>query len=482
MKPAAENNLIGDQFFLTRQSANLMEDFAREINKGSSLFLLYGISAVGKSRLLQELTDRGIDNHKFCWINFRSKCVETKTMDDSPGSDTDSFVNEIKELMEAADKRDVIFVDHFELASNKAKHQLFQSWTTDGVDKNINLTIATTTACFNEVKQLAQQYKVKIKSFQLMPCSMAEVEAFLGCYLFPASPLNNLSIPTEIKKQLRSCNGVLGKVIEVANRQGKQISIKPESESKSKTYAVVTAGSLLLVLVVTGIFYQYRQSDIMLDSTLLAPSDKTITIVSDNEDVVSISQSEPGTTISSDEAIQSTDSSQIVDQENKSPIVPDLETQIVDSKPSNVELQIEPEQPTVEVDITAKLEPEGPLIENKNQPVNPYQRDLDNSLKWIEEQDKDTGTIQIMMIGIESFNNGTFHRYLERLKSNNIDVSEIRIYQTNINDSVVFGVIFGDYESRREASKGINQLPDALKAREPIPRSIGGILDEINNK
>ena len=86
-----------------------------------------------------------------------------------------------------------------------------------------------------------------------------------------------------------------------------------------------------------------------------------------------------------------------------------------------------------------------------------------------------------MMIGIESFNDGAYHRYLEKLKLIKIDVSKINIYQTIINNSIVYGIIFGDYESRREASKNIELLPDGLQAKEPIPRSIGGIRNEINN-
>ncbi len=82
-----------------------------------------------------------------------------------------------------------------------------------------------------------------------------------------------------------------------------------------------------------------------------------------------------------------------------------------------------------------------------------------------------------MMIGIDSLSDGAYHGYLEKLKLN-----KINIYQTIINNSVVYGVIFGDYESRRKASKNIKQLPDGLQAKELIPRSIGGISNEINNK
>ena len=146
-----------------------------------------------------------------------------------------------------------------------------------------------------------------------------------------------------------------------------------------------------------------------------------------------------------------------------------------------VDLRVESEQPAIDLESAGRIESKAPLAENKNQLVSRYQRDLDTSLKWIEGQDKNRGTIQIMTIGIESFNDGAYHRYLEKLKLNKIDVSKINIYQTIINNSVVYGVIFGDYVSRREASKNIKQLPDGFQAKEPIPRSIGSIRNEINN-
>ena len=149
MKSVPENSLIKEPFFLTRQTANLLEDFAREINKGSSLFLLYGVASVGKSRLLRELTNRGISGRKFCWIDFRTGNDESGIQNVLPDADADGFASEILELMETADERDVIIVDHYELAPNKARHQLFQSWSTEGINKKINLILAATsgTSC-----------------------------------------------------------------------------------------------------------------------------------------------------------------------------------------------------------------------------------------------------------------------------------------------------------------------------------------------
>ena len=213
MKSVPENSLINDPFFLTRQTANLLEDFAREINKSSSLFLLYGVASVGKSRLLRELTNRGISGRKFHWIDFKSDMADPGMKNELPDAHENGFTNTFQALMEAADEHDVIIVDHFELASSESRHRLFHCWSIDGINKKINLVIAATSGSFDNLREFAQHFKIQIKSFEQIPCSMAEVEAFLAYYLFPKNPLSTLSIPSDVEKQLRSCNGILRQVV-----------------------------------------------------------------------------------------------------------------------------------------------------------------------------------------------------------------------------------------------------------------------------
>jgi len=122
------------------------------------------------------------------------------------------------------------------------------------------------------------------------------------------------------------------------------------------------------------------------------------------------------------------------------------------------------------------------VVYSENQQFTRFQRDLDNGLHWLESEEKSRATIQIMMIGFRNFNAGDYYYYLDSLVSQNIDVSGFRIYQTSINGTEVFGVIYGEYEDRLAASEHISKLPDALKARSPMPRTIGGILNEINDR
>jgi septal ring-binding cell division protein DamX len=74
----------------------------------------------------------------------------------------------------------------------------------------------------------------------------------------------------------------------------------------------------------------------------------------------------------------------------------------------------------------------------------------------------------------------TYHRYLEKLKKLDIDIAQIKIYPTRRNGSILFGVIYGEYDDRTEAVEQIRQLPEELKANRPIPRTMGGIWNDIN--
>jgi len=480
VKPVLENNLMGDQFFLTRQTANLLEDFTREINKGSSLFLLYGVSSVGKSRLLRELTNRGIPGRKFCWIDFKTENVDSSIQNEL--SDADGLPSDIQELMEVADEHDIIIVDHFELASNKAKHQLFHSWTTEGIEKKINLIVIATTGSFDDLREFALTFKVQVKSFELMPCSMAEVEAFLAYYLFPKNPLSALSIPADIEKQLRNCNGILSEVVELANRQGKQVSIKPDSDPELKNRAPLAIGTLLVILIVLGITYPYWTKEVIDDEILPLISEKTITIISDNEDVVAINYPDSGQSNPVAEARESATSSQIDEpkQEGQSVSEPIIQATVNNASKEKLSLDLEttPIEPAPgKADQTEEL-----VVKNEKQQLSRFQRDLDNALYWIEGQDKKKATIQVMTISSWNFDANAYYSYLETLVSKNIDVSKFRVYQTSIDDSVVFGVIYGVYTSLREANQVIQQLPETLKARAPVPRTFGGIWNEINNR
>jgi septal ring-binding cell division protein DamX len=145
-------------------------------------------------------------------------------------------------------------------------------------------------------------------------------------------------------------------------------------------------------------------------------------------------------------------------------------------------VMVEPEVVMVEPEVVKVDEPVELEVSNKSQQLSRFHRDLDNSLHWIESQDKSKATIQIMMIGFKNYNGKAYYDYLDSLLSKNIDISRFKIYQTSLNGSVVFGVIYGEYKNRRDAYQHIKQLPEVLKKTSPITRTIGGIWNEINGR
>ena len=246
-------------FFLTRQTANLMEDFARELKEGSSLFLLYGEDGVGKTRLLEELGHTRLAERAIFWLDLESGEQGDEThMDRS---------TEVEALFAAAGKGDIIIADHFEAALKKTRHQLFLSWSTDGIDKQLNLIIASNMEGFDELRQLSQQYQVRVESFQQMPFSEDEVQSFLRFYLFPDNPVGKLSIPSPLRKQISAAKGKVSGVIEIVERDGDQIqSAAPveQTESVRQGSRVIFAALFLFVLAV-GIgwyfFFQPRMTE-----------------------------------------------------------------------------------------------------------------------------------------------------------------------------------------------------------------------------
>ncbi|MEM7564347.1 MAG: AAA family ATPase, partial [Pseudomonadota bacterium] len=276
-------------FFLTRQTANLMEDFTRELKSVSSLYLLYGDPRVGKTRLLEELAQSRLADKTLHWIDMAS------TENDDSLSDRS---REIEEIFERANPGDIIIADHFEEALKKPRHQLFLSWSTDGVDKQLNLVIASATAGFNELRQLSSQYQVRVQSYQLMPYSQDEVEAFLGFYLFPDHPIGQLEIPSTLRKQLGAARGIVGQVIDIAEQEGGQVSTSPLAESESirrGSWVIVTVLSLIAVMAGLVWYFQsqpeMRQSEVISEQTM--PADSELTGVTeesglDTADVVTV--------------------------------------------------------------------------------------------------------------------------------------------------------------------------------------------------
>ena len=107
------------------------------------------------------------------------------------------------------------------------------------------------------------------------------------------------------------------------------------------------------------------------------------------------------------------------------------------------------------------------------------QRDLQTSLDWINSRDSAIGTLQIMMLSQDRFDDRVYYEYLDRLSGQGVDISELKILATYTNNQNVFSVVFGEYQNRNAAKAAMKDLPQILRDIAPIPRSVGGLMAEM---
>ena len=506
-----DDKSVAKPFFLTRQTANLMEDFTRELKAGASLFFLYGDEGVGKTRLLQELSQKRLADTSIHWIDLGEKQVDGQAQLEGSSS--------VEAVFEAASSGDIIIADHFEAGLKKTRHQLFLSWSTDGVDKGINLIIASNSKGFNELRQLSQQYQVRVHSFQQMPFNPDEVEAFLGFYLFPDHPIGKLTIPAEIRKQLVTSNGTVGQIIKIADRDGAQIESAPmtDTESIRKGSGILVTMLILFALTVGVGWYLLSSKYDLTDMVPVLAGQSEPDVASIPEIVVETTVTEPGpepepesepepkTAALTEEELE-VEPEGVIETETKPEARTALEVVIETVKESQVQSESS-EASNPQVAMTTEpgtaTDSEAVIVEEVSQPpentVAPagsedssdeplqvalagsdrFAQDLKSSIDWIKASNSRTGTVQILLLSFANFDPAAYYEYIDNLAGRQVDIDKIRVFKTLTGGREVYSVFYGEYDSRQAAVNALGALPEALQEISPIGRSVGGILAEI---
>jgi hypothetical protein len=475
---------IDTPYFLTKQTANLREDFGREIRNSASLFLLYGEEGVGKTRLLKELVSTSLNELRIHWVDYKENDYEANAATELSSA--------LDGILDIATIGDVIVADHFELATNKIKHQLLQSWSTDGIDKKLNLIIATSQTGIEEIRNLAARYRLNVKSFQLLPLTPVEIDGYCANTLFPSLPPSPLSMPKLTRRALNETRGVIGKVREVVEQHSNHIVTQGVSSSPPIIKPLLVCFGLTFILVLVGLTYHF----------IPAASDGSLSLNQHEEEMVELAQLTDNSTTGV--PVVKVDGSQVLSiiepmEVTLAPVI--VEPIIAEPGPEPALAPVETigisvikkeefsdtqivEVNEVEVDKVPKGEPvkDKSLVDNDGK--EPYSdwfmAELKRSRDWFERKERSRGTIQIMSISLDSDTDDAYLNYVETLQKKGVDVSQLRAYLTRIREELVLGIVFGEYDSRRVAYKSLTDLPSSLGANQPFPRSVGGIWDEIN--
>jgi hypothetical protein len=427
----------------------------------------------------------------------------------------------VEKTFTRARQGDVIIADHFEMALRKTRHQLFLSWSTDGVDKQLNLIIAGNARNFDELCKLAQQYQVSVKSFRQKPFNADEAAAFLGFYLFPDRPIGNLSIPPLLRNQFSQAHGRVGNIVEIAERAGDQITSAPLHDSESMRHGsrVIVAVLVAVPLIIGAAWYVLDQSppggqmsvgeiepavvtevppqpaprdDIEesrpISTTVAAPADTAAAdaTADDSELLPTVTDEHDGVT----GKLAPVEAPAVTTSPADEPLVavtPAAADEIVaTAEPVPAQAQVQVQQATENDDAVAvdsaqsdSAVTSAAQVESAPSASGRLQRDLQTSLEWINGRDSDVGTLQVMVLTQKRFDERIYYRYVERLARQGVDISQLRIFETYTNNQRVFSVVFGEFPGRGAANAAKANLPKILLEAAPIPRSVGGLIAEI---
>ncbi|MFT5226493.1 MAG: hypothetical protein ACI8XX_002253 [Polaribacter sp.] len=485
-----QNESIDTPYFLTKQTANLQEDFVREIKNSASLFLLYGEEGVGKTRLLEELVSTRLNGWRIHWVDCKKRVDEA--------NEAIELGSVFERTLDIATIGDVIVADHFELATNKMKHQLLQSWATDGVDKKFCLIIATGEAGLEEVRDAATRYRLNVKSFQLLPLTHGEIDDYCASRLFSSFPPSPLSMTKQTRWAFNETRGVIGKVRDVVEQHRNNIARQGPSSSPSIVKLLSVVFGLTIMLLV-GRAYQLIPVALV-EPLLLSP----LPLSQQGEDIVELAQ--PTDNLAASVPVVEVDgplTPSILEPKEmiQSPVIgesvvlePLVEVGIVDEDVVEIgEVEIsEVEISEVEVDIASKDESvKGTAVKGTAVKAEdlvdiagkwPYsdwfKTELKRSRDWFETTEGSRATIQVMSIKLDSETDDAYLSYVDMLQKNGVDTSQLHVHPKRVREKAVLGIFFGDYDSWQVARKSIFDLPSALGSTQPFPRSLGGFSSE----
>ena len=502
---------MNQPFFLTRQTAGLVEDIVHELGSGSGLFLVYGDSGVGKTRTLEEMSRGRLGKRKVRWIDLQAGGAGDGALVDSSAL--------IESVFAKAEAGDVIIADHIEMAMKKTRHQLFLSWSTVGRSKNLGLVIVGISHYQAEVEELAQQYEVRLRAVHHRALDPDEAIAFLGFYLYPDRPASKLDVPPLLRKQLSEARGNIGRIIEIAERAGDQISAVVADKSREpRRGSDVVVAVLASVLLVAGCSWYFLGADSVSDGSAPAAVETAVPETTVASNTGPVEKSEPPFADDSNPVESPAETAPVVvdaavvelytesELEDEAVLIAGIDEADIAEIVNASEIEVKPEEMTAQssgddvepadgastpdapqtAESVAVLEsaPSEPDLGDYSVTIgdpdgNRLWRDLARSSAWIDRMDRRTGTVQFMLLNYERFDEPTYYAFIDRLQAGGVDPDSIRIFKTLTGNQESYSVVYGEFDSWQAASDAKDSLPAVLRETSPIPRSVGGLRDEI---
>ena len=436
-------------YFVTRHSANLMEELQRRVSSAASTSLIYGVQGIGKTRLIQQFVSTRLFDSKVTFCSMTLTGYQLNNDDQ-----VHDFKNFQVFLQELTSNCSICIVDQLEQAPEFIILQLLQFCSNVAEASSLSLILLCRSSALTTVYTLSEQLNFKIPSVEMKPLSMRESVQYLSAQLCPNRELLPV-LNRDLKRQLKIAAGVPGLLDPIIQQNaGRMLCRKPAS--KFQRFGMLGI-FLLLAIGLVGAFKLNRVGFNSNEITLAADSVvKVVPVIQLDQDNTQDAPEVEQPDETSPSSVKFTDISVI----NPEPVP--------ESK-DPVSRQDEVAQP---IDVKEAVAEE----------VNLFQQRLSATRFWLENSSDKTSTIQIMSLSRVNKALQPLESFVDNLAGKGLDPQKTYIYQVDKPASPIYVVLYGSFASRAEARQQIESLPASVKANSPIIRTVVGIKNEINRK
>jgi hypothetical protein len=448
-----------DTFFITRHSANLMQDLQRQISTAGAICLVYGIEGIGKTRLIRQFISTRIAGRK---VNFCRLVSDGFFLNDETQLHT--FESLMTHLLNSPSNNSILVVDQLEQAPGKFIQQLLHFWAQSANNLNLALILGCRPQHLSTVYKISETLKLSIPSVELTTLSRSESLQYLSAQLCPN--LNSVpDLSKELSREIKIAGGVPELLNRIISRYTGIIECNQQNPDLNKT-KVMFMIAVLVMAIGLGIYfnsidYGATNNQSAQKSEERQMSDFQTTIIKEPENTSTPVLAEP--VIVEKGAL-------IADK-----VEPELDV------PAEIIISSVDQEFDAESMLQAGSINNENITEQKPEPQNLLQERLFATQEWLRQSTDITASIQIMTLSLAKDPEKSLLRFLHRLVARSINLNQVYIYRLKKETSHVFVVLFGSFVNRSEARSQLNSLPSGLKANSPVVRTVLGIKKEIEN-
>lgn len=445
-------------FFITRRSANLMQDLQRQISTAGAVCLVYGIEGSGKTRLIRQFVSTRLVGRKVKFCRFVS---DGFFLDDD--TQLHAYESIMTTLLKTPSSYSVWIIDQFELAPGEFIQQILHFWSLHASKLNCALILACRPQYLSTVYKISEQLKLKVPSVELKPLSKSESLQYISAQLCPN--LDSIAVlSSELSREFKIAGGVPGLLDQIIQRHSGLIECSQQGQHSKKVKVLFLVAALMLILS-PGIYLNSSKFDLIENYSVQQTEEIRVNEVQ-TQKINKLENSEiPG--LVEPEILER--GALITGQ--REPVL------VVSGEITDSQVKLEMDTESVEQAVVVNTEIE---TEQMTKPQNVLQQRLSATDVWLQQSSDITASIQIMSLGVGEGQQKSLLGFLRKLEANGISLQQIYIYEMNKDKGHIYVVLFGSYADRPEARVQINSLPPSLKANSPIVRTVQGIKNEIN--